>query len=488
MEIQLQSINKLHDSYLKLQEVLTPEITSFIDLDLEDAKSIKFQDSERELLYNLDDKFGTIFPENLFDFDISNEIELNVVTIENENQLERYLKLIRNKINTVFELLISNIDFNNYPLKYWGDIVEQGKNDKDFHHPTLYKINNPAINLKVSYLRVVEQVAVLRDQIDSRLNPGKDFTTIAPIGYEAKTEIKAWRLIIEDPKRREFFDKWTAKMKEVREKVRDSEELINAINSSGYFPGSGNKKYDDVIEWGSHLDHILPDRVFTYEIMNEIDHNMLDLKTSREKDLYLSKLAGELEAAAHMFSRMTRTHPEYKPLEEELRFNEDTQESYYVITQKEESVTDWRRLKGNQKAYALQMFYIHLIIISNQLSSIVDYADRLRTPEDTTNFSSEEVPSGKRLVADRHKLILLQKTGVFKFLTDKFMNPKQPLMIQEDFKRLIENMIGATTKDIGSDVAKLLNENIDPKKNKTVETPGATKSVNAFLSSLGLTV
>jgi hypothetical protein len=82
----------------------------------------------------------------------------------------------------------------------------------------------------------------------------------------------------------------------------------------------------------------------------------------------------------------------------------------------------------------------------------------------------------------------LQKTGVFKFLSDKYIDPKGPLMIQEDFKRLISNIIGATTKDIGSDVGKLIAENTDPKKPKSVETSGATKAVNAFLSSLGLSI
>jgi hypothetical protein len=127
-------------------------------------------------------------------------------------------------------------------------------------------------------------------------------------------------------------------------------------------------------------------------------------------------------------------------------------------------------------------FKIMQIAAMEKLQDAIEYTnDKI---SDLNSFTESD--SLYDLKLDRHKLILLQRTGVFEYLCEKYINVQAPLMIKEDFKKLIANLIGATTKEIGSDVGKLIAENTDKKKTKTVETPGAIKSVNSFLASLGL--
>lgn len=90
------------------------------------------------------------------------------------------------------------------------------------------------------------------------------------------------------------------------------------------------------------------------------------------------------------------------------------------------------------------------------------------------------------LSADRHRLVLLSETGVFKMLVEKYLDPLNPKMRLEDFAKLISTMIGAKSKELRSDVGKLRSELTDPKMNKTVLNKNSLKEVSTFLASLGL--
>jgi hypothetical protein len=118
------------------------------------------------------------------------------------------------------------------------------------------------------------------------------------------------------------------------------------------------------------------------------------------------------------------------------------------------------------------------------LQGIIRYLD-----EELNKISPvEEAKNIYELTADRHKLMLLKQTGIFEFLSDKYMNPINPLMKLEDFAKLISTIIGAKSKELRSEVGKLKSEISDPKKPKSVQSEKSIREVNSHLVSLGLPI
>jgi hypothetical protein len=130
----------------------------------------------------------------------------------------------------------------------------------------------------------------------------------------------------------------------------------------------------------------------------------------------------------------------------------------------------------------IHSFLFSFSILESSFNEIIDLLEteiQMLTPVEHTAILTE-------LSADRHKLILLHKIGGLEYLRDKYLNPQSPSMSLEDFARLIGNLIGAKSKELRSDVGKLLNEIADPKKTKSVQTESANRQINSFLASLGL--
>jgi len=137
---------------------------------------------------------------------------------------------------------------------------------------------------------------------------------------------------------------------------------------------------------------------------------------------------------------------------------------------------------------------LHSDPVSKYLSSIMGLLKIYdQTQEFIEGLSSEEVTyvveddtDQPYLIADRHRLLLLNDIGAFDFLKTKYMDPKTPQLTQGDFAKLISTIIGSKSKELRSDVGKLISEMADPKKKKTVQTEGATKAVRSYIASLGL--
>ncbi|TKC01246.1 hypothetical protein [Pedobacter cryotolerans] len=302
-----------------------------------------------------------------------------------------------------------------------------------------------------------------------------------------KGDLNDWNYIIPDAQRRLYFDKWFDRIKKVEHKIFYAKKIIDEINSTNYKLGDGNAEFDTFIEWGTKISEIdLPDHIILHEILNEIDVNMLELKTKREKDLYLTRLTSWLSSFANDFLKYANTHPHYVPRKEDLLFDEKSKEYTWVEIQKEIPVKPWRQLlhdRSNRSIDnpALTTFYIHLLVEVETLNKIVDYAKGLISP-------TEEVVFDHDITANTHKLILLHKLGLFKVLYDNHRGELGNIR----FAKLLGTLLGV---DPDPKKQEGFRKSVDDyttetflKKNapKTVERPAAIKKVNAYLAELGL--
>jgi hypothetical protein len=334
------------------------------------------------------------------------------------------------------------------------------------------------LSMCMAFIGIYEQLGPFIEQASNPKSASAD----------AKNDVFSdWRLVIPDPNRRIAYDKWTGVLRKIRRTIDDHSEAITNINNTAYKSGNGNKNYDEFIAWGSELTtSIVPDRIFSHEILQEVDVNLIELRTQREKDLYLFKLKNELDACVSLFRGCMKTHPDYRARELDATYNEATEQFVYTESHPEVLVDDWRKMFKEKEKYSLQSFYIHLLVIIEVLEKIIDYIEGRMSPQEKGRLDAHSATSKGALTSDRHKLILLHKLGLFEILKDRYMNPNQPEMLLEDFAELIAVLIDAKSDNFRSEVGKLKNEIDAPKKPKLVQTPSAIKKVNSFLASIGL--
>jgi len=186
MGIQFSKINQLSTSYKEISEILTPEICAIIDEDaISNIQILSGSEDEERNLYDISFQLESIVPFELF-IEAREEIDLNMAIIENDSQVNRYLALIRSKINTLLELIQDLTKFHTYKIKYWGDAAWESMEDDGFIVNPIFLIahKKPKVNLRVMYLYKICYIANLRDYIDSKLDPGKVFETIKPLPIE----------------------------------------------------------------------------------------------------------------------------------------------------------------------------------------------------------------------------------------------------------------------------------------------------------------
>jgi|GEM_PF-5290974 len=252
-----------------------------------------------------------------------------------------------------------------------------------------------------------------------------------------------------------------------------NEDLFKCAFMPGFLEGRSEEYIESLCDLIYQIGKPLSDDLIDIDFPHEVELNVANMNNDEQVIRYLSFLKSKIITL--------------KEVCESFFINDilNTKSSRAIIFEQ----TKLGNVEDNDKTYyrfkdpvmALKM--AHLTAVEKLIEAIEFIDDKIAEA-----LPKELSESLYELKLDRHKLILLQKTGVFDFLCDKYVNPKAPLMIKEDFKKLIANIIGATTKDIGSDVAKLIAENTDPKKQKSVETLNSTKTVNAFLASLGLSI
>jgi len=480
MEIKYENINKLEDAYKQLNQLMTLEISSLIDDDAYGIDNSPYTEDAIQKLLQIDSEIKNFFSDDFIDIELFDEIELNIVNIENEKQLVRYLKLIRSKVHTLYELTASLTDYENYTVKYWGDIISEGIKSEGFFHPTKMLINDPATNLRVSYLRVIEQLLVTRDNIDGHLTPGEDIHSMKRSdSSNFENQFIERTLIIADPNRRLYFDKWVEKIRAVRDRIDQSLKVITAINGTRYAFDSGNKGFDVFITWGNNLTNTLPDGIFSYEIMNEIDVNLLELKTKREKDRYLQGVANGLEGWAHTFKMYTRTHPDYRKRESDWA-DDGSGEIVEIETQALVEVDNWKKLNYEKSKYTLNSFYSQLLILSQVLTEIANYAKNLLDPEQPIILQNE-------LDMANHRLLLFHRLGLFKPLEKKYFN----LLGPGKFAKLLKTILGINDNEVKSETFRKAVENFikevdDIKVSKPTITKIASNKVDAYLVEMDL--
>jgi hypothetical protein len=249
-------------------------------------------------------------------------------------------------------------------------------------------------------------------------------------------------------------------------------EVFQIADMPNFLDDKSEEYMENLYELIYKVGKLLSEDLVTIEFISEVDFNIAGMENDGKVMRYLLFIKNRLTTlyetcASFLTNDLINTKYSGKIVYEQTLLGNvvDNERTYYRFT---------------DPVMALKVEHLSAV---EKLQNALDY---INDKIDGVSSLEKKVESLYELKLDRHRLILLQKTGVFKFLCDKYVDPSAPLMIKEKFQRLIANMIGATTKEIGSDVSKLLSENTDPKKPKTVQTTGSTNAVNAFLTSLGL--
>lgn len=296
---------------------------------------------------------------------------------------------------------------------------------------------------------------------------------IAELEKQITNYINEFGLVIRDPKRRERWDKWTYEIMKAYNYAKENKAKISKICKSKKIVNS-DEELKKLAYWCNSLFVILPNDIIYDDILIEIDTNCNELRTKREKDSYLSKLVANIFQLIILLEILFETHPEFKPKDKE---NYDEQIHQFTL----------EKLKCEKNKYIIQSYYIQISKLINIFLEILAYAQGLKNKinEDIISENKVGIPI-QHLIANTHKLVLLKEIGVFDFLLKNYVHDDKHNLILEDFSKLIGEMIGANGKDIRSDVGRLKNEILDPKKKKVVQTPKAKISVKNFLNSIGL--
>lgn len=274
-------------------------------------------------------------------------------------------------------------------------------------------------------------------------------------------------LEITDEKKRIFLDKWINKIVEAYNYAKsNSVEIIktNTVNKIGF----GDKKTTDVAFWCNSLFNRLPDHLITNEILTEIDTNILEIKTTREKLDYLVKLITNISCLILLLEKSLQTHPEFTP---EGTPNYDKEIHQLTL----------KKLKSERDKYLLQPYYIHLLALIQVFEEMLKYIANINIEK------SEDFIIENEIKVANHRLLLLHKLDLFQPLYKNYHNVLGP----KKFATLIKTLLGIPEEEVKSDTFRKTVEYFKNEVNgkvipKPIITGEASKKVNAFLVELGV--
>lgn len=209
---------------------------------------------------------------------------------------------------------------------------------------------------------------------------------------------------------------------------------------------------------------IFPERLTDFDIPDEIDRNIVQIQDPSQVQRYLKYIKGQIESLMSI-------------MKDWLGYNDLVENDWGKII-RDADQSELTTSGPLRFINPIKNVRVALLRAISQVQEILDCIEA-HLPEDHDSSSA-------LIAADRHRLLLLQQLGIFDILHEKYMDPKQPLLNLNDFSKLIAGIISPQSKDIRSEVGKLISENADPKKKRLVQTDGAIKTVNSFLASIGL--
>jgi hypothetical protein len=440
---------------------------------LEDKSTITSEDIEKKVFSLTSELMEKVDPIELCN-QLTNEIDFNLAAIATTAQADSYLKFVSRKIYQDVEELKNHVNYYEWMSSKTGPFLKrefEGVIAEGIPINTGKIIDGTPLFLYLDFLESI--IEDFDNSAGEVIRLGSN--ALISNNTEPTDPVLEWRKVTKDPSRRIYLDKWIDRMRSVRTVIDDNKNLIISINA-------GEANQDDLpvayfIEWANELTlHALPQRIFSSDIMIEIDNNILEFKTDRERDSYLEKISSLLLLTSKLFKSKALTHPEM------LSENFNEMEQACFISNNSPVTLDYRQLETQLDKYSLQKFYINILIISETLEKIAEYA-KSKVSDDT--HSHEQLGLKTSVTVNNHKLVLFDKLGLFKPLYEKYYNHLGP----SKFAHFIGTIIGVVDDEKGTfrkAVSSFIAELNGTIVTKPVMTDKANNTTDAYLTELGL--
>lgn len=320
--------------------------------------------------------------------------------------------------------------------------------------------------------------------------PNDDYVSPIPEEY-----FDAIEPVIDDPKKRIYFDHLFAGIISFNMGLSVNEEEFNNIAEKNFSFDikifdienylERNELVDAHLRLKSLLEGIesLPHKKTVNMVLDEVDENMSNFKTDRQKDYYLSR-----------FSDYTSIYSEilFNRVKKLIKIHFSTKQTDY------DKPIDF--LRKCFEVVLTNQFKTNCTLLESTIAVILYYRTILTDLEEYVNKIRDQKPEKEikldhEIKLDSHRLIAFYQLGLFEPLYKKHYNTIGPVK----FTKLIGTILGiddSAYKGFRPTVSRLIkehnNKNSKTEENKSmgsdkkVQTDSALNKVAAFFSELGI--